>query len=306
VDEFQRSTGRYFWTPAQNMLVADRRGTIAIRSTGRFPVRPGGGSGFAIRDGGSSANDWRGYLPPEFAPQALDPEQGYLASANQQPIDPRVAPYWLGGQYDPWRALRINKLLRANTRLTVDGMRLMQTGPGRARADFFVPYFLNAARAVAARESPTADAAKLSEAAKLLGEWDRRYTRDNKRAVLFEAAFRELVDRTWDELETPGAHRARVLTPGSAVLAELLADSTSVWWDDRRTPEHETRDDILAASLAAALDSTRARYGDPAKKGWTWSRIRHANIWHPLHIASLSALDLPLVTGRGLYRPGPA
>src|SRR5262249_35839127 len=162
----------------------------------------------------------------------------------------------------------INKLLRGNALLTVDSMRLMQTDPGSARADFFVPYFLNAARTVAGRESPTVDAKKLNEAAKLLGEWDRRHTPGNKRAARVEAAFRELVNRTWDELEIPGSHGSRVLTPESAVLAELLADSTSVWWDDRRTPEHETRDDILATSLVAALDSTRAKYGDPAKKGW--------------------------------------
>ena len=306
VDEFQRAMGLYFRSPAQNMLVADRHGTIAIRSTGRFPVRPGGASGFLVRDGTTSASDWRGYLPPEFAPQGRDPEQGFLASANQQPIDPRVAPYWLGGQYDPWRAMRINQLLRADSIVTVDSMRRMQLDPGSTIADFFVPYFLDAAQAIAAHPVPDIDAAKLAEAAKLLKEWDRRYTRENTRAVLFEAAFRELQDRTWDELDAsgaPGQRTRRVVTPATEVLAELLADSTSAWWDSRRTARHETRDDILAASLAAALDSTRARYGDPHKTGWTWSRVRRANIWHPLDIASLSALRLPMQGGRSTLNP---
>jgi penicillin amidase len=308
VDEFQRATGRYFWSPAQNILVADRHGTIAIRSTGRFPVRPGSASGFTIRDGSTSASDWRGFLPPEFAPQSRDPEQGYLASANQQPIDPKVAPYWLGGSYDPWRAMRINQLLRADSQVTVDQMRHFQTDPGSARADLFVPYFLDAAHAIAGRPNGSGnagaavDTAKLNEAARLLGEWDRRYTRDNKRAVLFEAAYRELVNRTWDELQSD-ASSARVITPSSPVLAELLADSTSPWWDDRRTAQHETRDEILAVSLAAALDSTRSRYGNPSRKGWTWGRIRHANIWHALRIPSLSALDLPVQGGPSTLSP---
>jgi len=304
VEEFQRAMGLYYRAPAQNMLVADRHGTIAIRSTGRFPVRPGGGSGFAIRDGTTKANDWRGFLPPEFAPQAKDPEQGYLASANQQPIDPRVAPYWLGGEYDPWRAMRINQLLRADSSVTVEQMRVFQTDPGSAFADYFVPYFLNAARAEAARPAPQIDAKKLADAAALLGEWDRRYTRENTRAVLFDIAYTELVNRTWDELEMPsGPRRRRVITPSSAVLAELLADSTSTWWDDRSTPRRESRDDILAASLVAAFDTARARYGDPRKKGWTWSRVRHANIWHPLQLPSLSRLDLPVQGGRGTLNP---
>ena len=306
-DEFQRAMGLYFRSPAQNMLVADRHGTIAIRSTGRFPVRPGSGSGFTVRDGTASANDWRGFLPPEFAPQGRNPEQGYLASANQQPIDPKVAPYWLGGEYEPWRAMRINQLLRADSAVTVDQMRGFQTDPGSAFADLFVPYFLNAARVVATHPVPGIDAAKLAEAARLLGEWDRRYTRENTRAILFEIAYRELENRTWDELEMPGVatggRRRRVITPASPVLAELLADSTSEWWDAKTTPRRESRDEILAASLIAALDTARARYGDPRGKRWTWSRVRHANIWHALHLPSLSALDLSVQGGRSTLNP---
>ncbi|HEY2378583.1 MAG TPA: penicillin acylase family protein [Gemmatimonadaceae bacterium] len=307
VDEFQRVMGMYFRSPAQNMLVADRHGSIAIRSTGRFPVRPGGGSGFTVRDGTTSASDWRSYLPVEFAPQARDPEQGYLASANQQPIDPRMANYWFGGQYETWRALRINQLLRGDSAMTVDKMRRFQTDPGSVFADLFVPYFLNAAQRAATHPVPDVDATRLAEAARLLGEWDRKYTTGNKRAVLFELAYGDLVNRTWDELIAPGAPTRggirRVVTPSSEVLAELLADSTSEWWDDRRTARRETRDDILAASLAAALDTARARYGDPAKNGWTWSRVRHVNIWHPLRLPSLSALDLPTQGGRGTLNP---
>ncbi|MFL5607369.1 MAG: penicillin acylase family protein, partial [Gemmatimonadaceae bacterium] len=196
LDGFARS----FQAPAQNMLAADRGGHIAIRSTGRFPVRPGDGSGAELRDGTQSANDWTGALPIAAYPQSLDPAQGYLASANQQPIDPRVARGWWGGSYDPWRAMRINALLRADSVATPDGMRRDQTDPGSARADLFVPYFLAAAQRVLARADMDTESARLSEASGLLSQWDRRYTRDNRRAVLFEGAMQELVSRTWDEL----------------------------------------------------------------------------------------------------------
>jgi penicillin amidase len=48
-----------YFAPAQNLLAADRGGTIAIRSTGRFPLRPDDGSGLRVRDGSKSASDWR-------------------------------------------------------------------------------------------------------------------------------------------------------------------------------------------------------------------------------------------------------
>jgi penicillin amidase len=49
--------------PAQNMLVADRSGTIAIRTTGRFPIRPGSGRGDLLQRGDTSASDWVGAWP---------------------------------------------------------------------------------------------------------------------------------------------------------------------------------------------------------------------------------------------------
>jgi penicillin amidase len=299
LDAFARSVQ----APAQNMLAADRGGHIAIRSTGRFPIRPGDRSGAELRDGTRRASDWTGALPIAAYPQSLDPAQAYLASANQQPIDPRVTRDWWGGSYDPWRALRINTLLRADSSVTPEAFRRYQTDPGSARADLFVPYFLTAAQRVLAQANMDTESARLSEASGLLSQWDRRYTRDNRRAVLFEAAMQELVARTWDELAvTPGSAR-RVVTPSGGVLAELLADSASVWWDDRSTRAVEERDDILVASLIAALAATRAKYGDPNGDGWRWDRIRHANVAHLLRLPALSALEIPVQGGPGTLSP---
>ncbi len=189
--------------PAQNMLVADRRGTIAIRSTGRYPIRPGAGRGDLIQDGTSSAADWTGMLPLEFYPFSLNPARGFLSSANQQPVDPEVNAHYLGANwYGPWRALRINELLRADSAVTADEMRGFQTDARSARAELFLPYLLgqglDSAALVGAPD-------QVREARRLLGAWDLRYDRDDRRAVLFEAVMRELVRRTWDELADPTA-----------------------------------------------------------------------------------------------------
>ena len=321
VAEFQGAMARRYRAPAQNMLVADRAGTIAIRSTGAFPVRPGDGRGDVIRDGTTTRSDWRGYLPPAAYPQGVNPAQGYLASANQQPIDPRAtAGYW-GGSYEAWRALRLNAILRQARDVTPDAMRQWQTDPGSARADWFVPRFLDAAAARAAAPPPGTEAATLAEARRLLAGWDRRYTADDRRAVLFEAAMRELTARTWDELLTPGAGArdtaaarrggnargsaaaGRVATPDPEILAVLLADSASGWWDDRRTAAVERRDDVLAASLAAALVAVRAEHGEPDGGGWRWSRVRPRNLQHLLRIPALGATGLAQSGGPNTLSP---
>jgi penicillin amidase len=299
VHEFEDAMARSFLVPAQNMLAADRAGSIAIRSTGHFPIRPGDGDGRAIRDGSTSASDWRGFWPVSAYPQSFDPAQGFLASANQEPEVPQAQFAYLGADtdYEVWRALRINQLLRSDSMVTPDDMRRWQTDPGSVRADLFVPYFLAAADSMRAH-GRASDA--LTSAAGALRAWDRRYTRDNTGAVLFEAAMRELTARTWDELVQNGR---RVATPTEAVMAELLTQPHSAWWDDRRTPAVETRDDIVAASLEGAYASTTREHGSEASGGWRWDRVRFANIHHLLRIPSFSALKIPVQGGRGTLSP---
>ena len=148
----------------------------------------------------------------------------------------------------------------------------------------------------------------LARAASLLGDWDRRFTPENERAVLFEEAMRVLTRETWDELaaeedandSTPGR---LVATPDEDVLYALTQDPGNIWWDRRATRERETRDMVMASSLRTALETVERTRGPASAGGWRWSRIRFQNIWHPLHIPALSALDLSVQGGRESLSP---
>ena len=282
--------------PPQNMLVADRQGTIAIRSTGRFPVRPTG-RGDLLQSGETSAADWIGDWGAAGLPHSMNPPQGYLASANQQPVDPRRNPQYLGANwYSPWRAIRINQLLRADSAATPEDMKRYQTDPGSVPADLFVPAFLQAAERHSGNPA-------VRRAAGLLAEWDRRYTRENTRAVLFEAAMRELTTLLWDELQPRDPALSRPPYPASAVMGVLLHDSASIWWDRVETPDTvEQRDDILASALAAGLVAVLRRHGEPDAGGWRWNGIRHARIRHQLYLRALSA-EVPVQGGQNTLNP---
>jgi len=299
VEQFERAMESYH-APAQNMIVADRSGNIAIRSTGLFPIRPGDGDGTAILDGSRSENDWQGYWGLDEYPHSVNPSQGYLASANQQPIDPESEGRYLGVDWPtPWRALRINELLRADSTVTVDEMIGYHTDPRNEKAEVFVPAFLEAAERLLV-ETPDS---VLSEAARLLAEWDLLYTKDNERAILFETALERLSMLTWDELSGASSGR-RVATPSQTILAALLQYPASPWWDNGMTVDIvETRDDLLTESLSYALQEVRERWGPPDAGGWRWSRVRHSNIWHLLGFPALSAPELPVQGGSGNLNP---
>jgi len=294
---------RDYVAPAQNGLVADRAGNIAIRSTGKYPLRPGDGRGDVVRDGSTSASDWIGALPVERYPFSMNPAQGFLASANQQPVDPAQNPSYMGSDWvSPWRAMRINSLLRSTTKVTPDDMRRFQTDPGSARADAFVPLFLAAA---ARSDSAARPDSVLRVAARLLGAWDRRYVRESRHAALFEAAMYELPRRTWDELieGDDTTARAAFQMPEGQMLLQLSESPRSVWWDDRRTRARETRDDVLIASLKAGYEKLVKEKGAPGSDGWLWSRNRHANIHHLLRMPAFSSMKIPVQGGPSTLSP---
>lgn len=292
-DEMLDAMGKLYESPAQNMLTADTSGTIAIRSTGRYPLRPTDGRGDVLRDGSVSANDWLGNWPVTDYPQSFRPAQGFLASANQEPIDPKVQTRYFGANWErPWRAMQINKLLRADSAVTPDAMRRYQSDPGSARADFFVPVLLTAAR--------SSSDPKVTRAAALLAEWNRLYTRDNTRAVLFEEMMRQLSLKLWDELRTDSVSNP---IPTDMIIATLVADSTSAWWDDHATPSVEHRDELLRASMAAALDTVIARRGEPTSDKWQWGKVRFANVNHLLRLPAFSRREIPVQGGNATLWP---
>ena len=295
--EFLDALAGEFRAPAQNMLAADRSGAIGIRSTGRYPIRPGDGRGDVLRDGASRANDWTGDWRLDEFPQAFAPSQGYLASANQQPLDPRVEPRYFGSDWErPWRAIRINELLRSTPSATVEDFRSWQTEPRSARADAFIPAFVNAARSGPPKPS-------LVRAGQLLADWDRRYTPDNQRAVLFERAMRELSQRLWDEVRGDDPNVPTGPTPSDMMTAVLLTRPNDTWWDQRSTSSVETRDDVLADALEAAYDTLVAEHGEPDAGGWVWSKHQFATINHLLRLPSFSRLNVPVQGGNGTLSP---
>ncbi len=260
--QFLDTLAAEFGGPAQNIIAADRTGSIAIRSTGNYPA------------------------PPRRRRRAYDPRRldererlaGLLARlAVPAGVRPGAGVSGLGqpAAHRPARSARVSRLR--------GGLRSVARAPHqspaarRLRGD-------RRRHAALSRPTPEASAPNCS----CHSSFRRRHTRGcrartrsgstrrgrgsrggtaatrarTSASLLFETALRQLAARTWDELAPDGGRRAA--TPSTEVLLELLHDSASVWWDDRRTPDRvERRDDIVAASLEAAYDSLVQRFGPP-------------------------------------------
>lgn len=302
VQEFYEAM-REYRTPAQNMLAADRTGTIGIRSTGRYPIRPGDGRGDLIFDGTTSASDWIGDRPIGWYPTSINPAQGYLASANQQPLDPAVRPGYHGSEWpSPWRAMRINTLLREHPQMTPDLMRQFHTDPRSA----FTPFVMTALNDAVESAKAAGTWIEGDEAAwTYLTAWDATFTTASGGPVLFDALVSALTKHTWDELVLPGENR-RVTTPSQMLLVQLLGEPTSIWWDDRSTAETvEDRNAIVLRALREAWSTARSRHGNDPRE-WRWGNVRTARVNHLLRLPGFGRDSIPMQSGPGTLSPSDA
>src|SRR6185369_13819502 len=66
-----------------NWLLADKAGNIGYQMSGQMPRRRPGTSGLVPLPGWDPENDWHGFEPPENLPRALNPKEGFVATANE-------------------------------------------------------------------------------------------------------------------------------------------------------------------------------------------------------------------------------
>src|SRR5262249_24483655 len=84
--EFQASLGGFAVSP-QNFLCADRQGNICHALATVLPKRTKAAPESLVLDAGVAGNDWRGFADATELPFAINPPEGFLASANNRPTD---------------------------------------------------------------------------------------------------------------------------------------------------------------------------------------------------------------------------
>jgi penicillin G amidase len=123
--EFRAATA-YHRMPAENLIWADRRGTIGWQAVGFAPIRRGWTGLLPVP--GDGRYEWAGYLPILQLPSRVNPASGHIATANEMnvPTGYRHANA-LGRQWaEPWRVQRVREVLDTTRGATADRMAALQ------------------------------------------------------------------------------------------------------------------------------------------------------------------------------------
>jgi len=284
------------WTLlAQNIVYADVDGNIAIRPTGKVPIRddskiPLGhlGNGTIPYNGSNGEGEWIGYIPFEDLPNSLNPNQKYLASANQIVAGPEYNSYFLQNEYaDGYRARRINELLMnaADGSISVESMKTIQNDVNSTAARAFIPELIEVINDYYGPTPPI----KINNVLTELESWQFVMDKEEAAPTIYRKWRDSFQDFTFnDEKETYNfTARTRIV-----VLEYLMKENeSSHWFDNVSTPlKIETRNETMMLALNATIDWLESFYSSEDPSTWRWGDL------HQLYFPSLTQLD-PLSKG---------
>ncbi len=261
--------------PAQSVVYADDQGTIAYWTAGRVPIR-GKQNALLPLPGWTGDAEWQGYIPFDQLPHVVNPPEGFIACANQKLAD-RSYPYYISSLWEPpSRIERIREILSAPVKFTADDFRQFQQ-------DVFSDY----ARTLTRDLLHVYDSVKVSDRAiatalSYLRNWDFRFTSSDIATTVFHAFFVHLLKNTFeDEMGSPTfEHFVFFNAIPYRVVSQLAASDSSLWWDDIRTPERETKGDIFRKSLSDAVNELGHDLGADMKT-WRWGTVHTVTFNHP-------------------------
>ncbi|WP_373497668.1 penicillin acylase family protein, partial [Aquiflexum sp.] len=261
----------YNHIPAENMVWADKEGNIGWQATGIAPIR-NGFSGLVATLGDGSM-EWDGYLPIELRPNDLNPEEGFIATSNENvtPKDYKETNA-LGYEWaDAFRGDRVREVLGLGKDFTLDQMGALQNDYLALPARNLVPYLTNIDFG-----SRTANSAQA-----LLKDWDYKLDKNSVAAGIYVMWERKIRS----EIKNVVVPKEALPWVGSIQLTKVLS-----WMEDpskifKNNPIQE-RNEFLKHCFELALTELENKLGpDQSKWQYGQSDYKHSLIRHPLSLA---------------------
>ena len=264
--EFRAAFDR-FAVPGQNMLYADRDGNIGQVMAVRLPTRRGAPDDI-FQDTAAHDASWGAMRSATDLPWSLNPETGFLVSANNRPSETDMPVGFFFSPDD--RVRRMTALLADETAVDIEALKALQRDVYMPSSAALRDLFLARLDGLKLAEAAEAESARAIER---LREWDGAYRRESRGAVTFEQ-FRHGVAQRFYVLrygEADGEAFAK-MRRGTALLAEDIAAA-----------DEATLRAALAAGLRAAADGLDA-FAD-------WGDMHRLRLAHPLS-------RIPLIGGK--------
>ncbi|WP_164848290.1 penicillin acylase family protein [Halobacteriovorax sp. HLS] len=219
-----------------NWLLGDIHGNIAYQQSGQFPNRKS--TGLYPLKASDSKNLWNGMRPKSDLLSVLNPECGFLATANNDLADYLSAdsPLSINLPMGPYRYQRIKNLLESQEKFDIEQLKKMQSDLYSLQAELFMQEL-----------SPYLGDDSISS---ILKTWNFNYDRESQGAIVFEHYYFELLrlvfakdlagTDAWDYI----ANKSSILVDFYYFFDTILLEGKSPLWF-----AHSSKEDFIQRAL---------------------------------------------------------
>ena len=291
-EEFQEAC-TYSNIPGENMIWADAQGNIGWQAVGIAPVR-NNYSGL-VPVPGNGTYEWEGYLPIIQKPNELNPEKGFIATANQN-VTPNEYDNWNAIGYswsDPYRGDRVNEVLARNDQLNREDMKNLQVDVTSLPAKILIPFL----EEIDFEEFVT-------EQKNRLLNWN---------FLLESSSIEAAIYVEWENEIKRMAHKQFVPEIAKPYITTLQLKRVIDWIENPKETYFGSisrRDTFLKVTFEEGVSNLKKRLG-PDTQGWLYgqTKFKHSFMEHALGAIGTdivsSELNLgPLPRGGNAYTPG--
>lgn len=263
-----------FHAPAQNFVFAAKDGTIAYKANGRIPIRKKGDGQLPV-PGDSSEYGWEGYIPFEELPSVINPEEGFIATANNEVIDDSY-PYHITKMWaQPYRYERIAEVLSEGDNFTPEDMMNLQMDQKNLYAGEFLEQMIDSVM----KKDPTGE---YTEVVSVLRDWDQFDSVAESAPLVFHKWIKQLPMVMLGEEMPEDVYK---MFPGKNQLTDqMLRDGYSgesgVW-----VSGYGGVDKWVFDAFEQSLDEIKDMYGSKPTS-WKWGDYHQLSFPHPLSGAS--------------------
>lgn len=264
LEDFKNSAERLH-APGLNMMYGDAEGNIAWFAAAKLYELREGLSTKTYLNGASGEDEILEFLPFEDNPQAINPDQHYVYSANHQPDSVRGKLY--PGYYQPQdRSKRIVELIEAQNDFTKEDVAQMTYDVQSSTVTDIIEDFL---KYIDEQNLSTTENKALS----VLSLWDGNYLKDSVGSTIYNRFLYQFLVSTYKDEMGEGFHLFMNSQLQDQVLVSQINTKESVWWDNITTKSKtETRQDIIENSFKDAVTFLQNQLGENIQS-WEWKRV---------------------------------
>ena len=257
------------WGPAQNVVYADVNGNIGYVMAARVPIRKKGHGEVPV-PGDTDIYEWKGYIPFEELPQAFNPEDGLIVTANARVVGPDYIPYLTDHWEEPYRTARIWDLVHDKHDLRPDDMLKVQTDAYSYPDVFLAEQLVPATKVAAPKDSRTQKLVGLSK------DWNGIADADSTVVPFLEGTRRAALKLILQPVL--GDDTELYQWRSMAFLQRVLTERPAAWLP----AAYKSYDELLVAAADESVKSLEKNSGSARVEDWPWKRFDSLEILHPI------------------------